>query len=261
MTAPDHRSERSRPARVHLPSPEPDWLIEITDDGSRTLFRSDRQVSYHSGCGAAAECDHVYFANGGCGDDLNGDWPATIFEIGFGTGLAMLRTMDRFADADRSLRYISAELAPLRPETLSRLELGHAMRHPELATRFLDWYPTAADEFCQTRPRTLTWEPSPNRRLELILGDVRDWIEQAEWVADTVYFDPFDPKTNPELWEPDFLRKVVRRMREGGRLVTYCVASEIRRRMETFGLEVRRVPGPTHGKREVMIATLRTTIQ
>lgn len=253
------------PRRVQLSCPQPDWLIEITDDDSRTLVHVDNEVSYHSRCGAASECDHVYLINGGCsietGTDTFSGWPSTILEIGFGTGLSMLRTLDRMVRYERPLKFISVERRPLMCETLRLLDLSRGLHQPELAEQFLNWYAEQIEPTFVDRQRdsgslfSSHWKLSAMHEVELVVGDARDFAAHANVIADTVYLDAFDPKTNPELWEIPFLRMLVQRLRPGGRLVTYCVATEIRHRMEAVGLDVLRVPGPKGGKREVMIAT------
>lgn len=250
------------PVRERMPSPEPGWTIEITDDASRTLVCTDNpNLSYHSGCGAASECDHVYLDNGGFRlEGVPGSpqaWPRTVLEIGLGTGMSMLRTLDRVAAWDQTLRYVSIDSAPLSWETLRELDLGRGLNEPGLALRFLDWY----RPLCRLKnspdveSKSSRWQVSEQQSVELIFDDVRDWVTDTSLLAETVYFDPFDPKTNPELWEEAFLQTLRERIVMGGRLVTYCVASEIRRRMQSVGFDVERVPGPEGGKREVMIAT------
>jgi tRNA U34 5-methylaminomethyl-2-thiouridine-forming methyltransferase MnmC len=244
------------PVRPRFPSPDPNWLIEITDDGSRTLVRIDSDLSFHSHCGAAAECDHVYLHNGGCSLEAISDpeqlCPSTILEIGFGTGLSMLRTLDWAMRYERPMHYISVERSPLRVEILHELKLDHGLHQPALAERFLTWYASCKPS---DHAHTFHWEVTDQHRVELVIDDAQDWIERTDIIADTIYFDPFDPSTNGELWDSVFLKQLAKRLRVGGRLVTYCVASEIRRRVEAAGFEVQRVPGPTGGKREVMIAT------
>ncbi|MFG0255462.1 MAG: tRNA (5-methylaminomethyl-2-thiouridine)(34)-methyltransferase MnmD [Rhodopirellula sp. JB053] len=262
------------PRRPQLTSPEPGWVIEITDDQSRTLVDVNTDVSYHSRCGAAAECDHVYRNNGGFsqedGDSATSQWPATILEIGLGTGLSMLRTLDHAVANDCPLRYISVEVAPLKTETLRQLDLGRGLRHPELVEEYLRLYEEhieplrtvegdAADKqelrLGEQHPLPrVNWTPSVNRHVEIIVGNAVDFLAREDVLVDTVYLDAFDPKTSPELWTVGFLQTLAEKIRPGGRLVTYCVASEIRRRMESAGFSVQRVPGPPGGKREVMIA-------
>ncbi|EMI53623.1 tRNA (5-methylaminomethyl-2-thiouridine)(34)-methyltransferase MnmD [Rhodopirellula sallentina] len=263
------------PRRPQLTSPEPGWVIEITDDQSRTLVNVETDVSYHSRCGAAAECDHVYRYNGGFSqedrDASTRRRPRTILEIGLGTGLSMLRTLDHAVSRDCPLRYISVEVAPLKTETLRQLDLGRGLGHPELVEEYLRWYEqhieplrTVDDVGVAQQERGLreqqpltrvSWTPSANRRVEITVGNAVDFLPCEDVLVDTVYLDAFDAKTSPELWTVGFLRALAEKTRPGGRLVTYCVASEIRRRMESAGFTVQRVPGPPGGKREVMIAS------
>ena len=83
--------------------------------------------------------------------------------------------------------------------------------------------------------------------LDCDLGAEREW--------DAVFFDPFAPDDSPELWTESVLETVVRRLRGGGRLVTYCVRSSVQRQLRGLGLKVEKAPGPQGGKREVLIAT------
>lgn len=246
-----------KPNRPRIATLENAFLIETTDDGSRTLVRCDGDLAFHSGCGAAAECDHVYLQNGGF-DDSQTHWPQSVLEVGLGTGLAMIRTIDRVVAAHRPLHYVALETTAVPVETLRQLHLQSGLAAPSLSDRFLDRWDSITRELTKSRsnnaPCSFLWQVDSMRRVEFIFTDARRWLPNATAVFDTVYFDPFDPQANPDLWTEEVLRNVARLMRRGGRLVTYCVKGEIRRRMAAAGLEVRRVPGPVGGKRQVLIA-------
>ncbi len=246
----------TKPSRRRFPVVENAFLVETTDDGSRTLVRRDRDLAFHSGCGAASECDHVYLRNGGFdGPDTN--WPRSVLEVGFGTGLAMLRTIDRVIAANRPLHYVALEATAVPVEALRQLQLERGLADPSLADRFLDRWESItrdlAESLSNSVPSSSIWQVD-SARVEIIFTDAKEWLANTTAVFDTVYFDPFDPQSNPELWTEEVLRNVGRRVRPGGRLVTYCVKGEIRRRMAAAGFDVRRVPGPIGGKREVLIA-------
>ncbi len=76
-------------------------------------------------------------------------------------------------------------------------------------------------------------------------------LQQAQlYPSDVVFFDAFSPKKQPELWEPELLKKVVDSMNTGGVFVTYCAASRLKRTLVDLGLELDQVPGPP-GKKEM----------
>ena len=43
-------------------------------------------------------------------------------------------------------------------------------------------------------------------------------------------------------------------MNDGGVFVTYCAKGEVRRRLQSVGFMVERLPGPPGGKREILRA-------
>ena len=73
-------------------------------------------------------------------------------------------------------------------------------------------------------------------------------------VFQAVYFDPFCPETSPELWQESVFRAMAEMLEAGGRLASYCVKGEIRRRIQSLGFEIDKQPGPIGGKREVLVA-------
>lgn len=71
---------------------------------------------------------------------------------------------------------------------------------------------------------------------------------------DLVYFDAFSPDTQPDLWSDDVFNRLFEAMNPGAILTTYCAKGVIRRRMQTVGFTVERIPGPPGGKREILRA-------
>lgn len=247
----------SKPIRTRIAATESTYLIETTDDGSHTLVRRDGDLAFHSGCGAASECDHVYISNGGFIGPATG-WPQSVLEVGFGTGLAMLRTIDRVIAADRPLTYVGLEHIAVPVDVLRQLDLGRGLVNLSLADRFLRYWNQALCELEESRsvskPIFSRWQVDASRRVTIVFGDAKTWLDAATDVFDTVYFDPFDPQSNPELWTEGVFCNLARCLRPQGRLVTYCVKGEVRQRLAAAGFEINRVAGPIDGKREVLIA-------
>jgi len=64
---------------------------------------------------------------------------------------------------------------------------------------------------------------------------------------DRVFFDPFSPKTQPELWSEELFKHIFRVLKPGGMLSTYSCARMARDNMKAAGLIV--TDGPIIGRR------------
>ena len=88
--------------------------------------------------------------------------------------------------------------------------------------------------------------------LELHIGEATN-IQLPRAIFDLIYLDAFDPRTNPTLWSPEFIKRLYNGLIEGGCLATYSSAGHVRRALEGCRFSVVRRPGPP-GKREVLAA-------
>lgn len=79
-------------------------------------------------------------------------------------------------------------------------------------------------------------------------------------VYDAIYFDPFSPESNPELWTSEVFEVAAAALCLGGVLTSYCVKSIVRRAMQQCGMLVHKAAGPVGGKREVLVAQRPTTV-
>ncbi len=239
------------PRRETIPINGANWLIQVTDDDSRTLIRRDARVAYHSASGAASETSHVYLGNSAVAQRLQAGQATSVLEIGFGTGLGLLMTLDAAVTAGTPLRYESIEYELLSPEVLSELQLGRFLRNPQLVDALLGWLDSLGPSVPPGRYR---WQPEDRQTFWLTHGDARDVDFSETQPVDAIYFDPFAPSENPDLWKPDFLKSMRGLLNTDGRLVTYAVSREVRESFEKAGFQVQRVSGPPGGKREVLIA-------
>ncbi len=228
-------------------------VIQVTDDGSRTVLDSRSGVAYHSASGAVAETRHVYLVNSGIADRLAQSRSTALLEIGFGTGLAMLLTLDAALAGGAKLHYTAVEAELLDADLLGRLQMERYLRDPTLLDGFLRWRSGLSDP----APRgTLIWRPTANQRVTIEHRDATAWARAADEHTqfDAIYFDPFAPEQNAELWQTSFLHYMHRTLKPNTTLVTYCVSRAVREAMQAAGFRVQRVPGPAGGKRQVMIA-------
>lgn len=213
-------------------------IIEKTEDGSATLYVPELNEHYHSVKGARTESQHIFIDMG-----LNasaGPCPH-VLEIGFGTGLNALLTLEAAEREKRHVHYTAIELYPLTWQEVDALKYSD---HPLF--RALHQSPWEADV-----------EITPHFTLRKVQADVettnRDRllsINQAPF--DVVYFDAFAPEKQPELWKEEVFRSIHAAMSAGGILTTYCAKGVVRRMLQAIGFKVERLPGPPGGKREIL---------
>jgi tRNA U34 5-methylaminomethyl-2-thiouridine-forming methyltransferase MnmC len=256
----------------------------VTDDGSRTLRIGHDGETFHSGCGAVAESLHVYLRNSGAHDRLVAGIPTQVFELGFGTGTALFLTagLAEMFDAPLVFEAVDLKLLPvdvyaqlqlpqvllsgrntfhgvlpvfedasLQPDALSEAWQQFASIVGSLCEEFVDWLSGLDDQ--ATGPIEVRLGKHTTLRLHL-RPFAAAWFEPATPVYDAIYFDPFSPETSPELWSPTVFQLMRSCLKPSGKLTTYCVKGDVRRSLAAAGFELSRVPGPPHGKREVLIA-------
>lgn len=84
--------------------------------------------------------------------------------------------------------------------------------------------------------------------VKVILGDARETCRALpENYFDAVFFDPFSPKTAPEMWRETFFTEMYRVMKSSAILATYSCARMARENMSKAGLMYD--DGPIVGRR------------
>ena len=87
-----------------------------------------------------------------------------------------------------------------------------------------------------------------NVSVKVLLGDARETVKELEKeFFDAIFYDPFSPKTMPELWEVSLFENMYRVMKNSGILATYSCARLIRENMSKAGLVYD--DGPIVGRR------------
>ena len=81
-----------------------------TNDGSHSILNTKINESYHSKHGAIIESKHVFIKNGFETANKN---KLNILEIGFGTGLNALLTLQKSIQKSIKINYHAIELYPL----------------------------------------------------------------------------------------------------------------------------------------------------
>lgn len=76
-----------------------------------------------------------------------------------------------------------------------------------------------------------------NVLVKVLLGDAREKVKELpEKYFDAVFYDPFSPKTMPELWTVSLFEAMYNVMKDSAILATYSCARMIRENMSAAGL-------------------------
>lgn len=180
---------------------------------------------FYSLQGGAAETRHVFLAGNGLPGRFRDGFH--VAELGFGTGLNFLVTLQAFrkAGAAGRLHFTSFEAYPLDPAALTRA----------LA-------PFAADLPVHLLPRVADAE-GPDFTLRIVAGDAGATLPLWDGCADAWFLDGFSPARNPGLWTPQILSQVAAHTAPGGTAATYSAAGHVRAGLAAAGFTVARVPG------------------
>lgn len=216
--------------------------IEITGDGSHTIFSPLLNERYHSGFGALMESLHIYIRNG-YRRVIKAKKEIYLLEVGLGTGLNALLT---YVEAERfkmKTFYTALEPFPL-PCTITEM-----LNYPSmLGAKNMEDIFRIIHETGWNTPLKMNEYFSINKRMEC--------IENAVLPANhynLVYFDAFAPRVQPKLWEQVIFDKIWKAMTNDGILITYSATGSVKRNLAAAGFKVESIPGPP-GKREITSA-------
>jgi Uncharacterized conserved protein len=208
--------------------------IQLTADGSSTIYIPELDEHYHSVNGAVQESRHVFL---NAGFNLCTKGKIQVLELGFGTGLNALLTAIEAEKRKIQVHYITLEKYPLTENVLNQLN-----------------YSELDENLCEKIHRA-EWEKevsiSPFFSIQKIQTDFSDYTFPD--LYDVVYYDAFAPDKQAEVWTQDLFDRIARQMNSEAILTTYCAKGAIRRMMQAAGLSVERIPGPP-GKREMLRA-------
>ncbi len=214
--------------------------IQLTADGSHTLKIPEWNVTYHSRHGAIGESKHIYI--NACLKpllDKANHQSLHILEMGFGTGLNALLSLEEAIHHQTKINYTCYETYPL----------------PNSETKLLNYGVMVGLEKEFTLLHQCEWEKEMEINPYFTLSKKADTIANLtiSEIYDAIYFDAFSPLIQPELWTEPIFQKLYNSMKPGGNLVTYCSKSMVRKAMTIAGFRVEKIPGPW-GKREMVRA-------
>jgi tRNA U34 5-methylaminomethyl-2-thiouridine-forming methyltransferase MnmC len=216
--------------------------VRTTADGSPTLYVPALDEHYHSHHGAAQESRHVFIAAGlqpllAAGRGQNS--PLKVLEVGLGTGLNALLTLQAAQAASAAVAYDGYETYPLPAEAVAALA-------PQWAAE-----PALSQAFGQLHEAP--WHESISLAPGFLVAKIQAQVQAAALPAahyDLVYFDAFAPEKQPELWTEAVFQHLYAAAAPGAVLVSYCAQGQFRRNLRAACWLTEKLPGPP-GKREM----------
>ena len=210
----------------------------ITEDGSSSIYVKDLNESYHSRFGALNESLHIFIESGL--NQLKKD-SISILEVGFGTGLNALLTLDEAIKTKQIVKYYCLEKHPLSKEEWASLnytditQIENAHLFNQLHELEWDSWHELSDyyNFYKSKQDLLKFET--NLKFDLI------------------YFDAFSPDVQAKLWTEEVFQKMYNCMNPGGLFLSYSVKGMVKRALKSVGFNIELIPGPI-GKRVIMRA-------
>lgn len=195
-----------------------------TKDGSFTVYNEDVNEHYHTISGAMEEAFEKHVNALGIEDGMN------ILDFCFGLGYNAIAATKNH----KNLNIIGMENDLEIIETMQKIEIPQKLEKEYANFRLL--------------AKTRTISDDNNNEIKLILGDALQEIDNLpNNHFDRVFFDPFSPKKQPEMWSEELLNKIYSKMKIGGKLSTYSCAKIVRSNLIETGFSVK--DGPIVGRR------------
>jgi len=205
----------------------------ITDDGSIT-FRSELvDEPYHTKSGAREESFEKHARPLKVWEKER----PVIYDICFGLGYNTAAAID-----------LILEKKPEEKITIYCFENDKEIlkKIPEIKADFKS-FPTIKKFIKNFLEKNETTFEKDNLKFIMHFGDVREEIKNAKEKADYIFFDPFSPKKQPELWSEEFIKNTFEKSNPKAKLSTYSCARIVRDNLKKAGFIV--TDGPVIGRR------------
>jgi tRNA U34 5-methylaminomethyl-2-thiouridine-forming methyltransferase MnmC len=217
--------------------------IYSTLDHSNTLFNEEINETYHSRNGALEESNYVFIEKGLNHVLKSEKSNLNILEIGFGTGLNAILTLQHTQNEhELIIQYDALETTPLPLDLITLLGYN----------TFLSTDNGVLFENMHSTKWNVQNSIINNFQLHKINTRLQDFIPAHQY--DLIYFDAFAPDKQPDMWTIDIFAKLYLAMNKNGVLVTYSSKGEVKRNLRLVGFEVERLQGPPK-KRHMLRAT------
>ncbi|GAP98787.1 tRNA (5-methylaminomethyl-2-thiouridine)(34)-methyltransferase MnmD [Leptolyngbya sp. NIES-2104] len=206
----------------------PDWIPQLTRDGSYTFFSEEFGEAFHSYQGAKTEAFQKF------SDAIDLQQRAKQSEIklldvcyGLGYNTAAAIEVIRKINPTCNIEIYGLELDPTVP-------IG--------AAPLLQHWSTDVQTVLESLAKQHSYQDN-HLKAQLLIGDARQTIQQLNhFQADAIFFDPFSPRRCPQLWTVEFFKLVAQCLAPDGKLATYSRSASVRTALIEAGLQIGTIP-------------------
>ena len=212
--------------------------LQITEDGSPTLYSTQFQECYHSMRGALSESKHICIDNGL--STLTCEPQIRILEYGFGLGMNLWVAIQWAIQNAKTIDYTTLELYPVPLEMVS---LVRCLEPSEVEILWREAHKTPWEISCSL---------SPQIALTKQCVDFMQYLPPVN-TFHIVFFDAFSPLRVPEQWGSELFTRIFDALLLGGCLVTYSASGKVKQALRKAGFRVHRRLGAL-GKHHMLVA-------
>lgn len=209
---------------------QPNFIPQLTADGSYTFFSEEIGESFHSLYGAKEEA-LIKFVEP-CQLAIKAQKPVVhLLDICYGLGY----------NTAAALEVIWANNPNCCVELVA-LEINLAVPKAAIFQGLLNNYSPPIPQFLELLITNLQVKED-KFKAQLYLGDARTTIQelsQQNFLADAIFLDPFSPPRCPQLWTVEFLQQLASCCAEDGKIATYSCAAAVRTALIAAGFKIGR---------------------
>ncbi len=225
----------------------------ITVDGTQTLYNFDYNEAYHSSsAGAYSESLHKFIVPCKVREICSKNKEINILDVGFGLGYNVATAIKNCENAKINIYSIEKDINFL--EHIKKIDI------PENLKNIYDLFFHIEKSTIKLNEKIyqcfLLQKDKIN--LTIIIGDGRDIIKDIKSLNikfDAVFWDPFSPKVNREMWTVDIFKNVKDIIKTDGILATYSAAISVKKSLLEAGFKIGLVE-PIGRKSASTVATL-----
>ena len=212
--------------------------IVRTNDGSDTIYNKALD-KYHFN-GSIKESEHVYI-NAGLDRVVNNkkNNSVSILEIGLGTGLNVLLTINYAKQKNMKIFYHAIEPFPLENSILKKLNFSRKIK--EFDIKIFEKIHNSKSQTVTKLSNNFKFKRSINRLEEISLKKEK---------YDLIFFDAFAPSKQPDIWDKKNFSNIKYAMRREGVIVTYSSTKRLKGILKNLKFKIEILAGPM-GKKEM----------